>query len=179
MRRGLTFIEVVMSVAMLSVFAALVTGSIGFLTVNAERDKQRLQATELAHRVIVQYLDNKALVPKPDQYIPQGDTLYRVEIEETLLDLEESDIEGLSRGSSIDLSDVNVQDRVQSMHMLSVQVYKYEPANEQEAYTPVITLTRQYYPFLQDEDWIRSWILNLIAEQAGGGVPATGGDDAP
>ena len=53
------------------------------------------------------------------------------------------------------------------MHKLKVSVYKWEPANEFEAETPVAELTRLYYPFLQNEDWIQEWLLDLIAERTG------------
>lgn len=178
MRRGLTFIEVVVALATLSVFGALVLGSIGHLTAMAERNKQRLQGMELAHRVVVQFLDNQELVPEPDQYIWQGDTRYRVEIEETVLDLVASEIQGLSEGAERAFEDVSLQERVQQMHKVKVSVYRWEPSNAFEAEVPVAELTRLYYPFLQDEDWIQEWLLDLIAERTGA-RPSTdeNGDD--
>ena len=173
-RRGLTFIEVVVSLAMLSVFASLVLGSIGYLSRMTERSTDRLQAMELAHRVVVQYLDDQNLVPEPDQYIWQGDTRYRVEIEEKVLQQESTTVEGLSQGTSLDIGDVNLQQRVQSMHELSVSVYRWEPRTPREANVPVVQLTRHYYPFLQDEDWARNWLLDLLAER--NNLPA-GGDN--
>lgn len=167
MRRGLTFIEVVVALAMLSVFATLVLGSIGFVTSLTERGESRLQAMELAHRVVVQYLDDKDLVPAPDQFVWQGNTQYRVEIEESILQQESTTIEGLSEGTTLDVQDVDLQQRVQSMHKLTIAVFLWEPRTAFEANVPVVELTRHYYPFLQDEDWVRNWLLDLIAERTG------------
>jgi len=166
-RRGLTFIEVVVSIAMLATFATLVLGSISVLESNALRNKHRLQASELAHRVIVQYLDDQDSIPSPDQPVEQGDTRYRVETEETILLQETAEIEGLSESTAVSNDEVDIQDRVQSMHRLAVRVYMWEPRNEIEANTPIAELVRHYYPFLQDEDWAREWLLNILSERTG------------
>jgi len=178
-RRGLTFIEVVVSLAMLSVFASLVLGSIGYLSQMTERSTNRLQAMELAHRVVVQYLDDQDLVPDPDQYVWQGDARYRVDIEEMILQQESTTVEGLSQGTSLDIEDVNLQQRVQSMHELTVSVYRWEPRNQREANVPVVRLTRHYSPFLQDEDWARDWLLDLLAERNNPPSDENENDDDP
>lgn len=166
-RRGLTFIEVVVALAMLATFATLVVGSIGYLVQLEEREKHRLQAIELAHRVIIQYLDDSSQTPDPDQFVWQGDTKYRVDTEETILVQETSDIEGLSQGTAFGVGDVEITQRVQSMHKLTVRVYLYEPTALFPPDVPVIELARHYYPFLQDEEWAQEWLLRLISERTG------------
>ncbi len=170
-RRGLTFLEVVIAIAMLSVFATLALGSIGYLAVNAERNKHRLQATELAHRVIVQYLDDREKAPDPDQSIWQGDAQYRVEIIKSVLDLEQSAVEGLREGTVRDEADTDMQAQLVNMHKLTVLVFKWEPKSEADTFTPVVELSRLYYPFLNDQEWAQRWLLDMISNATD--IPST------
>jgi len=163
-RRGLTFIEVVVALAMLSVFATLALGSIGYLSANAERNKHRLQASELAHRVIIQYLDDREQTPDPDQAIWQGDAQYRVEFEEQILNMPQTDIDGLRQGAVIEDEEVGLQDKVQNMSILTIRVFKWDAKSEFEGVTPVVEFTRIYYPFLVDPDWAKDWLLDLLRE---------------
>jgi prepilin-type N-terminal cleavage/methylation domain-containing protein len=72
-RRGMTLLEVVFAMALLAVVAASAAGAFGFATASQLRERQRLAAAEVAHRLVLAYLDDPSDMPdstRPLEYGP-------------------------------------------------------------------------------------------------------------
>src|SRR3954449_2886793 len=72
MRRGMTFLEIVVATAMMGVVSAAIFGVFGFITGEQWREQRRLDATEVANRLILQYLDNPTGLPDPHKTLDYG-----------------------------------------------------------------------------------------------------------
>lgn len=71
-RRGMTFLEVVIATAMLGLVASAAFGVFNFITSAQWREQRRLGATEVANRLIMQYLDNPTGMPDPSRTVDYG-----------------------------------------------------------------------------------------------------------
>ena len=75
--RGLTFLEVVLAVAMLAMVAAVIVGAINSIVSGQQRSLKRLGAAELANRLMLQYLDDDESLPSSSLPIDYGPDRYR------------------------------------------------------------------------------------------------------
>lgn len=78
-RRGLTFLEVVLSVVLLVVVTSMVMQAINSMLAAQVIHRQRLGAAELANRLTLQYLDDKRSMPAQGLPIVYGRDRYRWE----------------------------------------------------------------------------------------------------
>ena len=71
-RRGMTFLEVVLAIALMGLIFAAVYSAFGFVGAMSRREQQKLAAAELANALIVQYLDDPNSLPttQPIDYGP-------------------------------------------------------------------------------------------------------------
>ncbi len=81
-RRGLTFLEVVLSVVLLVVVTAMVMQAINSMLAAQVIHRQRLGAAELANRLTLQYLDDKRSMPARGLPVVYGRDRYRWEHDE-------------------------------------------------------------------------------------------------
>jgi len=75
--RAVTFLEVVCSVVILSVVAAVTVGAINAIVSGQQRSLKRLGAAELANRLMLQYLDEETSLPSESLPIEYGPDRYR------------------------------------------------------------------------------------------------------
>jgi type II secretory pathway pseudopilin PulG len=75
----MTFLEVVLSVVLLSVVASMVMSAINGMLAAQNTHRQRLGAAELANRLTLQYLDDKRSMPASGAPIVYGRDKYRWE----------------------------------------------------------------------------------------------------
>jgi hypothetical protein len=80
-RRGLTFLEVVFASAMLAMVAAVVFGAIGFMLSRQRAEQQTLGATEVASRLMLQYIDDPYVMPDNTLAVAYGPDRYRWEMQ--------------------------------------------------------------------------------------------------
>jgi type II secretory pathway pseudopilin PulG len=71
-RRGLTFLEVVLSTVLVGVIAASLLTLFGFINSTQRREQRYLAAAEVANRLMLNYLDNPAAMPDPGKVIEYG-----------------------------------------------------------------------------------------------------------
>lgn len=97
-RRGLTFIETVAAVALLSLVAGMLYGALGFVMRAQHRNERMLAAAELANRLLLQYLDDPTELPNPAQPVADRDEslqgpaeLFRWSLQESPVDYELDD----------------------------------------------------------------------------------------
>lgn len=76
-RRGMSFLEVVVALAILSMIAATSLSAVSAITGQARAARQRLAAMELANRLVLQYMDDPTRMPRAELPIEYGDERYR------------------------------------------------------------------------------------------------------
>jgi prepilin-type N-terminal cleavage/methylation domain-containing protein len=72
LRRGMTLLEVVFSLVLLSIIGASAASLFGFVSSMQLREQRRLAATEVAHRLILAYLDDPTEMPNPSLPVEYG-----------------------------------------------------------------------------------------------------------
>ncbi len=83
MRRGTTLIEVVLAALLLSIVVTMIVSTVSNVTLADMRGRQRLEALELANRLLLQFLDDKEKMPASSAHIMQGMGAYRWALRET------------------------------------------------------------------------------------------------
>ncbi|MDF1808285.1 MAG: hypothetical protein P1U42_01165 [Phycisphaerales bacterium] len=81
-RRGLTFLEAILAVVLLSMVAISLSSAVSFMSQSQRRMAQRLGAAELANRLILQYIDERDSLPDKALPIEYDIDLYRWTLEE-------------------------------------------------------------------------------------------------
>lgn len=148
-RRGLTIIEVLVSIAILGGVASLVFGVIGFLERSAVYDQQRLHAMEVAHRTVVQWIDDPAWIRnQPKRYEYMGRT-YVFDVQELVLVNDEgAEGGGAATGAARSQADATIEDIVRSaLRVLDVRVWLEDEEFEGLTTTdePLVHMTRTYW----------------------------------
>jgi type II secretory pathway pseudopilin PulG len=80
-RRAMSFLEVIAAVAIISLVAASVSAVISTVVRLQEGDIHRLACAEIAHRLILQYLDDAEVISRTPETIVYSDKLYRWNVE--------------------------------------------------------------------------------------------------
>ena len=160
---GLTLLEVVVATAMLAILSAAVLGAMSFMEAYHARTRQRLQAIEVGHRLVTQYIDNQDLMPPANLPIQQGDRLYRWTLREEILVGDEDDI-GLRRRVGKNAANLSAMDQIPEMlNRLTVEVYLDDPEDPRAAAQPAAQLVRIYSPiFSGDPDEVLKRIIKLV-----------------
>lgn len=142
-RRAVSLIEVVMASLLLAIIASAVVGGIATVVSGDARNQQKLEALEIANRLLLQYLDDRAAMPKPERQIEQGRGVYRWNLREapvTLTTPIDSVVEKPTEGPGLKT--------LNKLVMLSVSVYNGVP-DGMGGFTygeRICTLTRAYHP---------------------------------
>jgi len=77
-----TFVEAILAVVLLSMVASSLAGAVSFMTRSQTRLDQRLGASELANRLILQYMDDRESLPDRSLPIEYDIDRYRWTLEE-------------------------------------------------------------------------------------------------
>jgi len=147
-RPGMTFLEVVVASAMLGVVSAAMFGVFSFVTSSQWREQRRLGATEVANRLVLQYLDSPTEMPDPSKTVDYGPaeamSKYRWEYTEDTVALIEAapDQRDSTRVSPLDPN---------RFKQITVRVWLSEHSGgsrSPEPSTPMATLTRMLDPVM-------------------------------
>lgn len=162
----MTFIEVVVATGILAGLATMILGTLSFMENATLRQKHRLNATEVAHRVICQFLDDPDKLPDKNLPIQQGEHYYRFILRDEILVTEESDTDRLRHGQGRVTSQMDAQEQLRSMlGRVTVQVYLHDPGNPIDTGAPMCELVRVYGTLsLADEDAIMKRLLKLVEQ---------------
>lgn len=142
-RRGISLVEVVMASMLLAIIASAVVGGITTVVSADARNQQKLEALELANRLLLQYLDDKDAMPSQETHVNQGRGVYRWVMRVSPVQLsmpEESVIDKPAEGPG--------GKTIEKLVLLSVSVFSGVP-DGMGGYTygdRVCTLTRMYHP---------------------------------
>lgn len=160
---GLTLLEVVVATAMLAILASAVLGAMTFMESYHAHNRHRLDATEVAHRLITQYIDNQELMPPENLPIQQGDSLYRWTKREEVLVSDDGE-SGLRRRVGRSASELSAMAQIPEMlNRLTISVYLDDPLRPINAAGPTAQLVRIYSPILSgDEHEVLKRIIKLV-----------------
>jgi type II secretory pathway pseudopilin PulG len=81
-RRGLTFLEAILAVVLLSMVTITLASAVSFMTQSQRRMDQKLGAAELANRLVLQYMDERNSLPDRALPIEYDRDTYRWTLEE-------------------------------------------------------------------------------------------------
>lgn len=95
-RAGTTFLEVMLSVALLAVVATMIMTAIGNMFTAQIQERQTLAAAELSNRLMLQYLHDKRTLPQAGLPVEYGANRFRWELTERSVKLEFARQEALS-----------------------------------------------------------------------------------
>jgi type II secretory pathway pseudopilin PulG len=138
-RRGLTLIETVAASVLLALMASTLLGGMTMMLRAQSRQQQKLAATELCNRLILQYLDDAASMPDSNLPIAYANERYRWELAKTPARMVDAKAEvAAARADKGGL----VLDRLE---LITVRVWLSEESGgafRPDAGTPVSTLAR-------------------------------------
>lgn len=161
---GLTFLEVIVSITILAGISSIVFGVIGFTQNRVNYDRERLEAMEVAHRVIIQWIDDPEWIrSQPPRYEYAG-SLYTFEVIENFLVFDEERggggriSAGVQRQEDVELDDLARS----SLRVLDVRVWREDEEGFIEP-EPHVHVTRTYWLYATDRG--RAEILALMLEQ--------------
>lgn len=143
-RRGVSLLEVVLSSVLLGIIATAVAGAISSIVTAEMRSAQRLEALELANRLILQYLDDEKSMPSESEHINQGSGSYRFTVRLTpiVVDMPEGSLLVKPAGGA-----GTVGGTMDAVELLSISVYAGVPDGGGYAYGErLCTLTRPVHP---------------------------------
>lgn len=178
-RRGLTFLEVVLSVVLLVVVTSMVMQAINSMLAAQVMHRQRLGAAELANRLTLQYLDDKRSMPAQGLPIVYGRDRYRWEYDERPVTITPARPEAVQTRNTA----TQTLSRIISV---TVRVWLGEESGGSYAYdaaVPAYVLSRVVNPVaLRNPDSIEKMLKNpeayreFLAALTGGGPAPTPGD---
>jgi type II secretory pathway pseudopilin PulG len=175
-RRGLSLVEVVMASMLLAITASAVVGGITTVAAADAHNQQKLEALELANRLLLQYLDDKSAMPDESAHAVQGRGTYRWAMHTSAVELSTP-----AESIVIKPTDGPGSKTIDKLVLLSVSVHAGIP-DGMGGYASgerLCTLTRVYHPLstvyrnpdalsrlLRDPGTFLPYVEGLIQERA-------------
>lgn len=154
--RGLTFLEIVVSIATLAMVASVIIGTISFFKNATMFERHRLNATEVANRVILTKLDQPKWRPGAmDRRYTLNGFRYAFNMQVDLFELGQEE----ATLRSLDEADLNA--RISHMEQITVTVTLDEPDSNMSG-TPLVTLVRVRDPRKMDPTRMLEWVNDLL-----------------
>lgn len=159
-RGGVTFLEVVFASAMLGIATSGFVAALGAVETLDALSARRLEAHEVAHRVILQFMDDPRSLQQDTPY-PLGRGVYRYLVRKDVLLPEDAEAERVSIRKSAHTKTLDPIARIRArITMVTVEVY--EEVRGQRAATPLATLSRIYDPFGDAENDPQSFMQHVV-----------------
>lgn len=170
-RAGLTFLEVVVSLAILGGVASMVFGVIGFIERASVHDMHRLNAMEVAHRTVIAWIDDPEWISRqPKRTILDGHTYVFDVSEQVLVGQDEDGEGGVELGTAVDEDAVGIEEFAQSaMRVLDITVW-HEDEDGVVDDEPLVHMTRTYwlYATQRGQGIIIQKMMEEMASRGGG-----------
>jgi len=165
-RRGLSILEVVIALVILSLITAMVSGVVSAQYAVERAVEHERNALEVAHRIILQHIDDESVLRGQSRRVPHGEYTYMFEIDREVLQIAPAsdyegeidqtvvgDVEVFARG------DIGFEEIVRyKLQRVTVRVFHEDGGNG------LASLTRVYNPFLDPERGLER-ILELFGEE--------------
>jgi hypothetical protein len=167
----MTFVEVIVSIGLVAGMATVVLGGVGLMENAARRDRHRLEAMEVAHRVILQMVDDPRWLDNQVPRVEHGGSYYTFQVQRAIMIDEEDALgEGVDRSrlSTLSLEDASMNQIVASQ-VLQVTVWVYlERPDGSVPERPMARLTRVYNPVMGAGNRGIEWMMRLLEQDMGG-----------
>lgn len=166
-RRGLTFLEVIMAAALLALATSMIFGGISFMESTAVRDDRRAAAMEVAHRVVLAYLNDKEDMKRQQGRYTYANVGYVFEWKEEVLERGEGGSTGLTRRRSTLATEVDAEAALSAqLYQFTVWVALEDPsAPGVPIGPPLAEIVRVYNPIAQfNDDRLLEWVLEVIQQ---------------
>ena len=165
-RRGMSLLEVVVAIAMLGALGTVVLSSIMFMEKSARRADRKLEAIEVAHRIVTQALVHADELPDDSLPIQHGANLYYFRLQENIIVLEAEGDEGPIESESIRQRDAGIAEQIKNqLHQIVVSVPPADPQGNLTSAQPLVTVSRVYNIMKGDEDEVISRILGMVTQE--------------
>lgn len=127
-RPGLTFIEVVISIFMLTIVMSMIVGATSFFQRSSTVLRRRAEAMEAAHRIIVQHLEDRKLLITGPKRVELNGTLYGYDIKEFSLAADGDEDTSKTTRSQVPVEEASIDERLTAkLHQVYVEVYLDDP----------------------------------------------------
>jgi hypothetical protein len=157
-RRGVTFLEVVFSAVILAIAAGAISGGFALIERLSLRDDARLAGYEVAHRLILQFMDDPESLPPDHLPLDMGRFRFRYTLGKEALVEDAVGETGVERREGRNVNTLDMSDRLRNrLLLLRVQV-NWEHDNG--AVDEVASLSRIFDPFGDTSD-SRQMLLQL------------------
>ena len=143
-RRGLTFLEAILAVVLLSMVATTLASAVSFMSHAQRKMDQKLGAAELANRLVLQYIDERDSLPERTLPIEYDRDLYRWTLEEAPVKFEFDD-----QGADEPTNNVGNGVSLERIKLITIRVWLASESGGSRAYTPMVpsvVLTRLIDP---------------------------------
>jgi hypothetical protein len=165
-RRGVTFVEVALAVALLAGLAGVIATAYDGIGKMTTHEQDRLYATEVAHRLILNYLLDPESLPDPGERIPYGDDIFfRHDLITEMLIEEDSEDDNVAVRKAVLESKATKNQRLGSgLKMVTVKIFHTRDSGFADLNKPLATVTRIYNPIdpTKDEDIFLRQVQELM-----------------
>lgn len=156
--RGVTFLETVLAVVLLGLTTATVAMTVNYISSASMRNAHRMNAAEIANRLLLQFFDDPASLPSttaPVEYGPEGEFRYRWSLGEEPAEVElpvpvNPSVEEDRRESQLAALGRSSRDRYSRFRVVRVKVWLSEETRGgsffAESGVPQATASRLYDP---------------------------------
>ncbi len=148
-RRGFSMLEISLAVGLLATAVATILGGYQSMRELSHRNQERLNATEVAHRLLLIYMhEGPSAVPDEGEAIEYGKGYYRFRLQEDVLQESPDTREGLSVKVARPMSTLSTNKRFEGrLTMVTVSVYPDQVGPVPAMQKPLAALSRTYDPF--------------------------------
>lgn len=149
-RRGVTFLEVVFSAVILAIAAGAITGGFALIERLSLRDDARLSGYEVAHRLILQFMDDPEALPPEHLPLDMGRFKFRYTMGKEALVEDVAGETGVERREGRNVSNLDMAERLRGrLLLIRVQVnWDHGDGSLDE----VASLSRVFDPFGDTSD---------------------------
>lgn len=167
----MTLLEAMLALAILGAAVTIGLGGMGAIQRLATIQQERLNAMEVAHRLLLNHMIDPDSLPDPEgRPIAQGTGVFRFEIEESVLE-EDSSSSGVSRRRQRSINETTGNQRLAAgLVQVTVRVFADAGGRPDMRRGQIVELTRIYDPFDTDEESIMFEQLEHLM-----GITAPGG----
>lgn len=159
-RGGVTFLEVVFASALLGIATSGFVAALGAVESLDSMSSRRLEAYEVAHRVILQFMDDPRSLQEDTSY-PLGRGVYRYIVRKDVLLPEDAEAERVSIRKGAHTKTLDPIARIRArLTMVTVEVYEEE--HGRRGSEPMATLSRIYDPFADAENDPQSFMQHVV-----------------
>ncbi len=169
--RGMTLLEAMLALLILGAATTIGLGGMGAIQRIAAIEQERLNAMEVAHRLLLNHMIDPGSLPDPEgPPISQGRGVFRFELDEAVLE-EDASSSGVSRRRSRSIRETTGNQRLAAgLVQVTVKVYADAGGEPDMVRGQIAELTRIYDPFDTDEETI---MFNQLEELMGIRAPGS------